>query len=41
MVVSITMQNGGKGFGNWAQFFAVKKSDQANLSKRSGEPGRT
>ena len=26
---------------NWAQFFVSEKSDEANLLKRSGEPGRT
>jgi hypothetical protein len=26
---------------NWAQFFISQKSDEANLLKTSGEPGRT
>jgi hypothetical protein len=26
---------------NWAQFFVSDKPDEANLLKRSGEPGRT
>ena len=26
---------------NWAQFMVSEKSDEANLLKRSGEPGRT
>ncbi len=26
---------------NWAQFFISEKSDEANLLKKSGEPGRT
>jgi len=26
---------------NWAQFFISEKSDEANLLKTSGEPGRT
>jgi hypothetical protein len=26
---------------NWAQFFVSEKSDEANLLKASGEPGRT
>ena len=26
---------------NWAQYFISEKSEQANTSKTSGEPGRT